>query len=229
MKHFMLSGLALGAVLLAAPATGVEAESGGFLPDYCHAKGILDCMGSASVLGTDFTFQMSGSDALAMVETFSTPSKSRNVIWTDFEMRGLTRDGAEITASLDQSRKSSGTLLSVGNAQFPATATMRFFLRLETGGLTLVSTEPAVFQGIVHSIPPAPGDSLALISGPVRFHEEGGNSLAKVATLNKSEVVYQDGRQASLPANADWGMAGFGAIFLVSGGLYLRRRTSATA
>jgi hypothetical protein len=67
---------------------------------------------------------------------------------------------------------------------------MRFFLRLETGGMTLVSTEPAVFQGVVRSIPPAPGDSLALISGPVRFHEQGGNSRATVATLNKSKVVY---------------------------------------
>jgi hypothetical protein len=221
MKRFMLLGLALGVILLTTPATGDA------LPAYCHASDIFHCLGEATVLGTNLTFEMSGGDALALVDAFSAPSKSRNVTWTNFEMQGLTKDGAEITASLDQSRESSGTLLSVGNAQFPATATMRFFLRLETGGMTLVSTEPAVFQGIINSIPPSPGDSLALISGPVRFQEEGG-SRATVGTLNKSRVVYHE-RQASLPAKAEWGMAGFfGAVLLVSGGLYARRRTLVT-
>lgn len=221
MKRFMLLGLALGVALLTTPAAGHA------LPAYCHASDIFHCMGEATVLSTNLTFTMTGGDALALVEEFSEPSRSRNVTWTNFEMKGLTTEGAEITASLDQSRESSGTLLSVGNEQFPSTATMRFFLRLEVGGMTLVSTEPAVFQGIVRSIPPSPGDSLALISGPVSFQEEGG-SPATVGTLNKSTVVYHE-RKASLPADAKWGMAGFGAILLVSGGLYRRRRTSATA
>ena len=39
-----------------------------------------------------------------------------------------------------------------------------------------------------------------------------------------SDLVYQE-RKASLPTNAQWGMAGFGALLLVSGGLYRRRRT----
>ena len=185
MKRFMLLGLALGVVLLALPVVAVE-----LLPEYCHASNIFNCLGQATVLGTPVTFNMSGGDALAMVETFESASKSRSVTWSNFQMNGVTKDGAEMTASLDQSRKSSGTLFSIGNGKFPATATMRFFLRLETGGMTMVSTEPAVFQGVVRSIPPAPGDSLALISGPVRFHEEGGNSSATVATLNKSRVVY---------------------------------------
>jgi hypothetical protein len=218
MKRFMLVGLALGVVLLAIPATG------DILPEYCHARDIFHCTGEASVLGTNVSFDMSGGDALAMVETFEAPSKSRNVTWTNFQMQGLTKDGAEITASLDQSRTSSGTLLSVGNTRFPSTATMRFFLRLETGGVTMVSTKPAVFQGIIHSIPPAPGDSFALINGPLSFYEEGGNSRLTVGTLNKSNVIYHE-RKASLPANAEWGMAGFGALLLVSGGLYRRRQT----
>jgi hypothetical protein len=187
MKRLMLVGLALCVVSLAIPATGAE-----FLPEYCHASNIFNCLGEATVLGETITFNLSGDDALAKVETFESPSKSRNVGWTNFQMKGLTKDGAEITASLDQSKKSSGTLLSVGNAKFPATATMRFFLRLETGGVTMVSTKPAVFQGIIHSIPPAPGDSFALINGPVLFHEEGGNSRATVGTLNKSKVVYHE-------------------------------------
>jgi len=218
MKRFMLVGLALGLVLLTMPATGAD-----FLPEYCHAGNIFNCLGQATIEGTTVTFDMSGGDALAMVERFQAPSKSRNVTWTNFQMNGLTKDGAEIHASLDQSQKSSGTLLSVGNAKFPSTATMRFFLRLETGGVTMVSTKPAVFQGIIHSIPPAPGDSFALINGPVIFHEEGGNTRVTVGTLDKSNVVYHE-RKASLPANAEWSMAGFGALLLVSGGLYRRRR-----
>ena len=196
MKRFMLLGFVLGVVLLAAlpaPAPAVEEVApgdGGWLPAYCHARGIFDCLGSATVLDTPVAFRMSGGDALAEVGNFSAPSKSRNVNWTNFEMQGLTNEGGEITASLDRSRKSSGTLLSMGNGKFPATATMRFFLRLETAGMTLVSTEPAVFQGIVRSIPPAPGDSLALISGPVRFYEEGGDSSLTMATLDRSKVVY---------------------------------------
>ena len=189
MKRLMLIGLALTVVALAIPATGAE-----LLPEYCHASNIFNCLGEATVLGTDVTFSMSGDDALAMVEKFESPSKSRNVTWTNFQMKGLTKDGAEITASLDQSQKSSGTLLSVGNAKFPATATMRFFLRLETGGVTMVSTKPAVFQGLIHSIPPAPGDSFALINGPVVFHEEGGNTRTTVGTLNKSKVVYHESK-----------------------------------
>lgn len=197
MKRFILLGLVLGVVLLAIPAPAAE-ESGGIL-EWCHARGIFDCLGGATVLGSEVTFKMSGGDALAAVDAFSKPSKSRNVAWSNFEMEGLTKDGAEIRATLDQTRKSSGTLLSVGNTKFPATATMRFFLRLETGGLTLVSTKPAVFQGIVHSIPPAPGDSLALISGPIEFHEEGGDSLTILATLNKSQVIYHE-RMVGPPA-----------------------------
>lgn len=227
MKRFMLVGLAVGVVLLATPAArAVESDGEGLLPDYCHARDIFHCTGGATVMGSNITFQMSGGDALALVEKFAAPSESRDVIWSNFEMQGVTKDGAEISAGLDQSRRSSGTLLAVGNTKFPATATMRFFLRLETGGVTLVSTKPAVFQGIVHSIPPAPGDTLSLISGPVRFHEEGGNALVTMGTLNKSQVVYHE-RTASLPANAEWGMAGFGALLLASGGLYLRRRTLA--
>src|SRR5215217_8658936 len=118
MKRFMLLGLALGVVSLAIPATG------DLLPEYCHASNIFNCLGEASVLGTPVTFNMSGGDALARVENFSAASKSRNVTWTNFEMKGLTKDGAEINASLDQSRKSSGTLFSMGNGKFPATATM---------------------------------------------------------------------------------------------------------
>ncbi|HYG62497.1 MAG TPA: hypothetical protein VEL74_07935, partial [Thermoanaerobaculia bacterium] len=167
-----------------------EAVDGGWL-EYCHARGIFDCLGEAEVMGEEVTFKMNGDDALALVDHFSAPSKSRNVTWSNFQMRGLTTSGAEISATLDQTRKSSGTLLSVGNTKFPATATMRFFLRLETGGMTLVSTKPAVFQGIVNSIAPSPGDSLALISGPVEFYEEGGNPDVKMATLNKSRVVYR--------------------------------------
>lgn len=187
MKRLMLLGLALGVVFLAIPVVAVE-----LLPEYCHASNIFNCLGQATVLGTTVTFNMSGGDALARVETFEKASKSRGVTWTNFQMKGLTKDGAEITASLDQSRKSSGTLLSVGNTKFPSTATMRFFLRLETGGMTMVSNQPAVFQGIIHSIPPAPGDSFALINGPVSFHEEGGNSRVTVGTLEKSKVVYHE-------------------------------------
>ena len=219
MKRLMLVGLALGMVLLTTPVAGAEA-----LPAYCHASDIFHCLGGATVLDRSISFEMTGGDALAMVDGFTSPSRSRNVTWTNFEMKGVTQDGDTITASLNQAQKSSGTLLSVGNEEFPATATMRFFLRLETGGVTMVSTKPAVFQGIVHSIPPAPGDSLALISGPVSFYEEGGSSSTTIGTLNKSNVVYQE-RKASLPTNAQWGMAGFGALLLVSGGLYRRRRT----
>jgi hypothetical protein len=196
MKRFMLLGLVLCMALLTTPAitattpAGSEEVDGGWR-EYCHARGIFDCLGGATVMGEDVTFKMNGDDALAIVDNFSAPSKSRNVVWSNFEMKGLTTDGGEISASLDQTRKSSGTLLSVGNAKFPATATMRFFLRLETGGMTLVSTKPAVFQGIVNSIPPGPGDSLALISGPVEFHEEGGNTAVTLATLNKSKVIYR--------------------------------------
>ena len=217
MRRVMLTMLGAAAVLalVAAPAAQAAEEA-------CHTDdGTCECVGSVG--GSDFTATLTGTQSLAQVEAFESPSKARSVIWSNFVMSGETDDGGTISATLDPARRSSGTVLSLENRQFPATATMRFFLRLETNGLTLVSTKPAVFQGIIHSIPPGPGDKLTLISGPVKFHEEGGPSHVAMGTLNKSTVSFGE-RSAGLPAKAEWGMAGLGTVLLLSGGLYARRR-----
>ena len=220
MRRVMLTMLGAAAVLalVAAPA----AQAAGVA---CHTNdGTCACEGSVN--GSDFSATLSGTPSLAEVQPFESASKARAVTWSKFEMSGQTAEGETIFATLDPTRRSSGTVMSLKNTQFPATATMRFFLRLETNGLTLVSTQPAVFQGNIHSIPPGPGDKLTLISGPLEFHEEGGPSHVVMGTLNKSTVSF--GKRPAPWRPARMGMAGLGAVLLLSGGLYARRRTPMT-
>ncbi len=221
MRRVVLTMLGAAAVLalVATPAAQAVTE------DDCHAQGIVECETSGTVSGSAFTATLTGTQSLAQVETFESPSKSRAVTWSNFAMSGETNDGGTIFATLDPARRSSGAVLSLGNKQFPATATMRFFLRLETNGLTLVSTQPAVFQGIIHSIPPGPGDKLTMISGPLKFHEEGGPSHVVMGTLNNSTVSFGKRPAPLRPVRPELGMVGLGAVLLLSGGFYARRRT----
>jgi hypothetical protein len=219
MRRVMLAMVAAAAVLALVAAQTAQAAQ----QEACHTNdGTCEC--HLTVDGSDLTATLTGTQALADVEAFESPSKARAVTWSNFVMSGETSDGGTISATLDRASGSSGTVLSLKDAEFPATATMRFFLRLETNGLTLVSSEPAVFQGIIHSIPPGYGDQLRLISGPVKFHEEGGPADLVMGTLNRSTVSFSK-RSAGLPAKTEWGMAGLGAVLLLSGGFYSRRRT----
>ena len=226
MKRVMLAMLGAAAVLALVAAPAAQADE----VIACHTDdGTCECTGG---IGDEtFTATLTGTPSEAKVQAFESPSKARAVSWSRFVMSGETDEGATISATLDPARISSGTVLSLGNKKFPATATMRFFLRLETNGLTLVSTQPAVFQGIIHSIPPGSGDKLTLISGPVKFHAEGDPSRVVMATLNTSTVAFGERNKPkpSQPVKAGWGMAGVGAVLFVSGGLYLRRRSLPTA
>jgi hypothetical protein len=168
-----------------APAAGV-AEDG-----LCHGLGWPACVGVFTFFDSDVAYQMNGSPTLASVDKFTSPSKTRNVTWSKLEMQGKTEKGDVMIATLDSSRQSSGTVLSVGNTEFPATATMRFFFKMEIGGLKLISDRPAVVQGIIHSIPPSGGDVLTLIGEPVDFHQEGEPDL-KVGTLKQSSVSFNN-------------------------------------
>ena len=169
--------------LMAAVSTAPAAQT--FL--FCHGTNWPSCRGILSAAGTDISFSMAGTPALAEVDEFTDPATTRNVLWKDIDMKGTTEKGDTISATLDPARQSSGTVLSVGNTEFPATATMRFFFRMEFAGMTLVSEQPAVFQGIIHSIPPAPGDVLTLIS-PAEFHREGETEA--IGVLKESAVSF---------------------------------------
>lgn len=158
---------------------------------FCHNTNFPRCLGTFSVADSDLSFDMAGSPSLAVVDEFTEPGTTRYVTWNNLDMKGTTETGEAIAATLDSTRQSSGTVLSVGNTEFPATATMRFFFRIETGGMRLVSELPAVFQGIIHSIPPAPGDVLTLISGPVEFHPEGEPDM-KIGALKESNVAFTE-------------------------------------
>jgi hypothetical protein len=57
--------------------------------------------------------------------------------------------------------------------------------------MRLVSDRPAVFQGIIHSIPPAAGDVLTLIGDPVEFSLEG-DPKAKLGTLKEASVAFNN-------------------------------------
>jgi hypothetical protein len=225
MRRVLLTMLGAAAVLALVAAPAAQA-----LTEECHPE-TLTCETTIEVDGSAFTATLTGASSEAKVQAFESPSKARAVTWlSQFAMSGETSDGGTISATLDPTRLSTGTLLSLGNKQLPATATMRFFLRLETNGLTLVSTQPAVFQGNIHSIPPGRGDRITLISGPVKFHVEGDPSRVVMATLNNSTVVFGQRNKPSpnLLEKPELGMAGLGAILLVSGGLYCRRRTLTT-
>jgi hypothetical protein len=171
--------------LMTAVSVAPAAEDG-----LCHGIGWPDCTGVFNPFGgADISYEMKGSPTLAAIDKFRDPSKARNVTWQDLEMQGKTATGDAIAVSLDTSRKSSGTVLSVGNKEFPATATMRFFFRMEIEGIMMVSDRPAVVQGIIHSVPPSPGDVLTLIGDPVEFHQEGNPDM-KIGTLKKSTVSF---------------------------------------
>jgi hypothetical protein len=175
-------------VVSAAPVTQQQQKT-----FFCHGTNWPSCLGVFNVLGSDLSYQMNGSPSLAVVDVFTDPAKARTVTWTNINMKGTTEKGDAISATLDASRQSSGTVLSVGNSEFPANATMRFFFQIQTGGLTLVSERPAVFQGIIHSIPPAAGDVLTL-SGPVDFHPQGESQ--NVGALKKAAVSFNDPTQS---------------------------------
>lgn len=195
LRKVLMAPAILVAMMVAAAATTPAGERTFF----CHSTSFPRCLGVFSVAGSALSFNMAGTPALAVVDEFTEPAVTRNVTWTTIEMRGTTETGEDIIATLDPDRQSSGTVLSVGNTEFPATATMRFFFRMEVGGMTLLSEHPAVFQGIIHSIPPAAGDVLTLISGPVEFHQEGEPDL-KIGALEESAVSFGDGGSAAQPA-----------------------------
>jgi hypothetical protein len=175
--------------LLAAMMTAVSAAPQRTF--FCHGSSFPRCLGVLNVAGNDVSYQMTGTPALAEVDEFTDSATTRNVLWSNIDMKGTTQAGEAIAATLDPSRQSSGTVLSVGNEEFPATATMRFFFRIETGGMRLVSDRPAVFQGIIHSIPPAAGDVLTLIGDPVEFSLEG-DPKAKLGTLKEASVAFNN-------------------------------------
>jgi len=196
MSKAMLRMIVIVPAVLVILAAGVATAPAATQLLWCHNTNFPSCLGTLSVAGTDLSYSMSGSPSLAMVDGFTDPGTTRNVTWSNLNMNGTTANGDSITATLDTSRQSSGTILSVGNTEFPATATMRFFFRMETAGMRLVSDTPAVFQGIIHSVPPSPGDSLTLISGPVDFHPEGASGPV-VATLKQATVDFNDPKASS--------------------------------
>ena len=179
----------------AAPATTTGGGGAAQRSFYCHGTSFPSCLGTLQVLGASINYRMTGTPALAEVDVFTAPGTSRAVNWTDIHMTGTTDKGDPISATLDTDRPSSGTVLSVGNSEFPATATMRFFFKIDAAGMTLVSDSPAVFQGIIHSIPPGPGDVMTLISGPVSFHPEGQPDQ-KIAALREASVNFNDPTKA---------------------------------
>ena len=189
MKSATLRKILMVPAILAATMAAVSAAP--LLTLFCHGPGWPSCRGILNVAGADLAYQMTGTPALAEVDEFTDSATTRNVLWSNIDMKGTTEKGDAIGATLDPSRLSSGTVLSVGNQEFPATATMRFFFRMEAGGMTLVSDKPAVFQGIITSIPPAAGDVLTLIGDPVEFHPETDPNL-NVATLKKASVTFNN-------------------------------------
>jgi hypothetical protein len=185
-------------VILAAGVATAPAATTQLL--WCHNTNFPSCGGILNVAGNSVSYTMTGTPSLAMVDGFTDPGTTRNVTWSNLNMNGTTGTGDPISATLDTSRQSSGTILSVGNTEFPATATMRFFFRMDAAGMSLISDRPAVFQGIIHSVPPSPGDSLTLISGPVDFHPDGASS--PVITLKAATVNFNDPNAAPKSASA---------------------------
>ncbi|NOT00970.1 MAG: hypothetical protein HOP29_10115 [Phycisphaerales bacterium] len=124
-----------------------------------------------------------------------------------------------VAASLNPSETSTGTILSLEDTEFPAAATISFFLKIETAGMTLVSVSPAVFQGTIHAVPPAIGDYLLLTGGPVAFHDITAPGVT-VATLTQSTIRFT----GPVPAVTEWGMVLIGLVVLIAGTLAVRGR-----
>ena len=155
----------------------------------CHGIKKPNCRGVFSLFGADLRYNMTGSPAEAEVEAFTKPKTPRSVTWKSLSMKGTIGTTGEITATLDQRHPSTGTILSLGRAEFPATATMRFFLKLNAGGVDLISDTPAVFRGTIHAIPPAPGDALTFAGEPVKYHPAAAPGIT-FATLKKATVSF---------------------------------------
>ena len=155
----------------------------------CHGIKKPNCRGVFTLFGSDLRYAMSGSTSFAEVDVFTNSGTARKVTWKSIAMTGTIGKDIPIEATLDPLRTSTGTVLSVGYREFPATATMQFFFRIETQGIVLISDEPAVFEGTIHSIPPDSGDVLRLVSGPVSFHlqEMPGRT---VGTLGHSVISF---------------------------------------
>jgi len=155
----------------------------------CHGIKKPNCRGVFTLFGSDFRYSMSGSTSFAEVDVFADVGTPRKVTWKSIAMTGQIGKNTPIEATLDPNRQSMGTVVSLGHNEFPATATMRFFFRIETQGIVLLSDEPAVFEGTIHSIPPGTGDELKLVSGPISFHMEG--TIARtIGTLKQSTISF---------------------------------------
>jgi Immunoglobulin I-set domain len=156
----------------------------------CHSDR-TSCVGTLTNLlgGGTLSYTMSGTSSFALVDAFTNAETARNVIWTNILMQGTIGTNSTFTATLDPSRTSTGTVVSVGSVEFPAAATMSFFFRLNSDGIFYISDNPAVLQGTVTALPPAPGDTLSLVSGPVVFHAEGVPSQTNFA-LTFSTVAF---------------------------------------
>lgn len=157
----------------------------------CHGIRKPNCRGVFAVFGSDRAYAMSGSTAFAEVDVLANVKKLRRVTWRNIAMDGTIGRKTPIQATLDPHRTSTGTVLSIGRREFPAIATMRFYFRIKTQGTVLVSDEPAVFQGRIHSIPPAGGDVLTLV-GAVSFRRQNVPRL-RMGTLKQSTVSFASG------------------------------------
>ena len=188
MKQMWLRRAVSAATLVVVLMIGVSGTQAG--PIFaCHGIKKPNCRGVFTLFGSDLRYAMSGSTSFAEVDVFTNSGTARKVTWKSIAMTGTIGKDIPIEATLDPLRTSTGTVLSVDNKEFPATATMRFFFRIETQGIVLISDEPAVFEGKIHSIPPGPGDVLRLVSDPVSFHLQEMPGRA-VGTLGQSIISF---------------------------------------
>jgi hypothetical protein len=166
--------LALALTLVAAPAFSAS-----------QAKPRLKATSTGSLQGVQITSQVAGTIAgVGSVNIIFTGSGAHtlnglSVLFTVKQLSAASSPVGPLTASLDTSRPSTGTLSS---STFPAVHQQNFYLRIKSSTLgNLISDRPLSLSATIQSSPPTATYKSA--TGSVVFYREGDPSKTPVFTV----------------------------------------------
>ncbi len=165
LKQVSLVALALVLALVAAPAFAATSSSQQGVQISSQVQGTI-----AGVGGVNIIFTGSGAHTL----------NGLSVLFTFKQLSAATSPVGPLTASLDATRPSNGSLRS---STFPTVHTQNFFLVIKSSSLgTLISDTPLTLSATIQSTPPTA--TYKSNTGNVVFYRQGDSSKTPVFTVS---------------------------------------------
>jgi len=144
-----------------------------------------------------------------------------SVDWSRITMNAQSSVLGNLTATLDPSHSSTGTLSSTS---FPALMhnDLRLAINCTDTGIVLVSDSPFQIEATINSVPPTA--TYTQVGGPVNFYRQGDPAKTTVATLTTATVNVSPRTSSSVPTLSEWGVIFLVMCLLAAGTLFVMRR-----